>query len=585
MNIIFKLLNSLFLKVQKNRTLAFLIAASLSWLVSVYAFSFDGFQKWDIVEGLVLFFADMPDGDNGWIITGKLLWMITLAAAIVFVALKDFLYQLTIKSIANSLEKHIVVCGNNNLDISKRFGVDVDSQISEDQVEEMQQFNSLLSNTINLKQHAIVISDSGMTDEALSQYSSQGIYFVNADNSPETWNKAGIETCDFVIVSDESDSKNIAVANRINEYLKKENKVKIYTNVEDYITMSVASNKDNISFFNNSLTATRKLFQSKCLTTGVNTFDKNKEQVHLLVIGFGNYGQSVALEAIKLGHFYNGNSLKITIVDQSKTAFDAFKKYYNYESIAALELEFVLMNVESKDFDKRILDNFDATYVAICLSDDNTTQLILQDMAAKLHQNESLDGKHIPFAVRIKEDDDLRCNYESIDILKFEQTTIKDIKGVDLNDKAQDLHEMYGGIWEGLSFHEKDKNYAPADHEIIKTAVIKKLIQEHGQEEVEKAVSLQKQKDKHYKFNELSDMQQKMIDMEHRRWNAYHYINGWKSKDIYDKDAEHKLHPCLINTSKLENLPKAKDFKIDYYFEDIKSWKITFDRLISTNTK
>ena len=582
---IFKLLNSLFLKAQKNRVRAFLIISSLSWLVSVYAFSFDGFQKWDIVDGLTLSFADMPEGDNGWIITGKLLWMLTLAAAIIFVALRDFLYQLTIKSIANSLEKHIVVCGNNNLDISKGFGVDVDSQISKDQIGEMQQFNSLLSNTINLNQHAIVISDSGMTDEALSQYSSQGIYFVNADNSPETWNKAGIETCEFVIVSDGSDSKNIAVANRINEYLKKESEVKIYANVEDYTTMSVASNKDNISFFNNSLTATRKLFQSKCLTTGVNTFDNNDEQVHLLVIGFGNYGQSVALEAIKLGHFYNGNSLKITIVDQSKTAFDAFKKYYNYESIAGLELEFVPMNVESKDFDQRILDNFDATYVAICLSDDNTTQLILQDMAAKLHQNESLDGKHIPFAVRIKEDDDLRCNYESIDILKFEQTTIKDIKGVDLNDKAQDLHEMYGGIWEGLSFHEKDKNYAPADHEIIKTAVIKNLIHEHGQEEVEKAVSLQKQKDKHYKFNELSDMQQKMIDMEHRRWNAYHYINGWKSKDIYDKDPEHKLHPCLINTSKLENLPKAKDFKIDYYFEDIKSWKITFDRLISTNTK
>jgi hypothetical protein len=347
--------------------------------------------------------------------------------------------------------------------------------------------------------------------------------------------------------------------------------------------------------------------------------------VHLLVIGFGNYGQSVALEAIKLGHFYNGNSLKITIVDQSKTAFDAFKKYYNYESIAGLELEFVLMNVESKDFDQRILDNFDATYVAICLSDDNTTQLILQDMAAKLHQNESLGDKHIPFAVRIKEDDDLRCNYESIDILKFEQTTIKDIKGVDLNDKAQDLHEMWGGKWEGLSFHEKDKNYAPADHEIIKTAVIKNLIHEHGQEEVEKAVSLQKQKDKHYKFNELSDMQQKMIDMEHRRWNAYHYINGWKSKDIYDKDAEHKLHPCLTNTSELENLPKAKAFKeiaeeyrkcvdavcakyevnscedlnddqkkdikkncqepVDYYVEDMNSWKIAFDRLISTNKK
>ena len=559
MNKIFKLLNFLFLKTQENKTKSFLFIASLSWIVSVYGFSLDGFQKWDVISGLSLSFADLPEGDNGWILTGKILWIITLASTVIFVLLRDFLYQLTIKSIASSYEKHIVVCGDNNLDISGIFGVDETP-------------------------HVIVISDSGMTDEALSQYSSKGIYFINADNSLETWNKAGIKTCEFVIVSDGSDSKNIAIANRVNEYIK-DRKIKIYANVEDYATMSIASNKDNVSFFNNSLTATRKLFQGKCLTTGVNTFDDNNEQVHLLVIGFGNYGQSVTLEAIKLGHFYNGNSLKITIVDQSKAAFDAFKKYYNYEPIADLELEFVLMNIESKDFDQRILDNFDATYVAICLGDDNTTQLMLQDMATKLHQNKNLDGKSIPFAVQLKEDDDLRCNYNGVDIIKFEQTTIEDIKGVDLNDKAKQLHEMWGGEWEGLSFHEKDKNYAPADHEIIKAEVIKKLITKNGQEAVEEAVSLKKQKAEHYKFNELSDMQQRMIDMEHRRWNAYHYINGWKHSDIYDKDKEHKLHPCLINTSSLEKLPKAKDFKIDYYVEDINSWNIAFNQLTTTNNK
>ena len=628
MNDFLKILITFFLRVQKNKLQSIFYSALLSWLTGIIAYSLDGFEMWNLVQAIALSFAD-ADTDNGWMLFSKIMWMITIASLVIFVALGKILYKLTIRSISSSYDRHVIVCGNNDLDISEKFGVKLSSSVTEDQIDELRQFDSLLSNASGQGQYVIVISDIGMTEESLPRYAAQGIYFINADNSPEIWKEAGIGTCDYVIVSDESDSKNIAIAHGIHGYIEENslNEVDIYVDIEDYTTMSVASNKDNISFFNNSLTATRKLFQSKCLTTGVNTFDNNDEQVHLLVIGFGNYGQSVALEAIKLGHFYNGNSLKITIVDQSKTAFDAFKKYYNYESIAGLELEFVLMNVESKDFDQRILDNFDATYVAICLSDDNTTQLILQDMAAKLHQNESLGDKHIPFAVRIKEDDDLRCNYESIDILKFEQTTIKNIKGVDLNDKAQNLHEQWDpkgkNPWNLLSFHEKDKNYAPADHEIIKTAVIKKLIEKHGQEEVEKAVSLQNQKDKHYKFNELSDMQQKMIDMEHRRWNAYHYINGWKSKDFGDKDAEHKLHPCLIKTSDLENLPKAENFKEiaeeyrkcvdavcakyevnsredlndeqkeeidkeedkDYYVEDINSWKIAFERYTGTNKK
>jgi hypothetical protein len=620
MNTPHKSFNTFLLLIHKNKVQSFLIMVALSWAASVVGYYTHSIENhdliWNLINGLTLSFADMPGGQNAWIVIGKILWLMTLASAVIFVALRKFLYLSVIKSIAKSNKKHVVICGGINLDIN------------------------------NLKfddQYVIVITNTTHNDEDLTEYGKHKIYFINADYTDETWQKVGVKTSEYIIVSDESDRRDITIAKKINKFLKDKNQdikkdkdqdIKIYVNLEDYSTMNSIGYDENIYFYNNSLIAARKLFQTegRSLTHGVDTVGDNNKQVHLLIIGFGKYGQSIALEAIKIGHFYNGNSLKITIVDQVKTKFDAFNKFYNYDSIPDLDLEFKEVNIHSKEFDEQIIENFNATYVVICIDDDNSTQLLLQDVTSKLIQNENIIEKEIPIAVRIRDEESPINNEKNkLNLIKLESTTINNIKGideekgVDLNDRARELHAMWGGTWEGLSFHEKDKNYAPADHAIIKTAVIKKLIEKHDQEEVEKEVSLKKQENKHYKFNELSDMQQKMIDMEHRRWNAYHYINGWKSKDIYDKDAEHKLHPCLTNTSELENLPKAKAFKeiaeeyrkcvdavcakyevnscedlnddqkkdikkncqepVDYYVEDMNSWKIAFDRLISTNKK
>jgi hypothetical protein len=46
---------------------------------------------------------------------------------------------------------------------------------------------------------------------------------------------------------------------------------------------------------------------------------------------------------------------------------------------------------------------------------------------------------------------------------------------------------------------------------------------------------------------------EKMIRMEHNRWNAYHYLNGWKYGDIKNKSK--KEHDCLL---------PLKDFDKDY---------------------
>lgn len=48
--------------------------------------------------------------------------------------------------------------------------------------------------------------------------------------------------------------------------------------------------------------------------------------IHLIIFGFGQMGQSVAVQAAKLGHFANGKKLRITVIDK-----DAGAKQRNFE--------------------------------------------------------------------------------------------------------------------------------------------------------------------------------------------------------------------------------------------------------------
>lgn len=598
-------LNTVFLGMQVNKPKVVFISGLLSLIVSTYAYSFrdEGFQWWDIVNGLTLSFADMPDEHDEWIVVGKILWMITLTLAIVFVALKNLLYEQSIKSIAESSNReHIVVFGN-SLDLTQEMGFELALSMTEEHLEDLKQMDNLLGNLSDLnnssknkpKQYTIVVSDTKITEAFKVEFSNNGIYFIDSDsNTPGIFERAGIKTCKYVIVSDESDSANIAIAENIIKHVKAHNlkDFPIYTDIEDYATMSVATKELNILPFNNSLSAARKMFQKISLTTGVNTIDKN-EQVHLLIIGFGSSGSSVAIEAMKLGHFYNKKPLKITIIDGSQGDFDAFEKYYNPQELIDrkyLELEFKCMDTESIEFNNYILGDLGITYIAICLDTDNRAQLVLNDLLVNLNQKKGQINNKTPIAVRMKKDIDLRCIYKEMNVFKFEFPTIDDIVNGVLNDKAKALHEQWdpdnNRPWKGLAYHEKDKNFAPADHEIIKADVIEYLLQKHGEGKIKDLVSLSARKDRHYQYKELSIERQNMIDMEHRRWNAYHLINGWKEgSGLKDKNELSKLHPCITKTQDLEKLTKAIDYEqFDYYVEDIRSWKLALTKCLETRS-
>ena len=66
----------------------------------------------------------------------------------------------------------------------------------------------------------------------------------------------------------------------------------------------------------------------------------------------------------------------------------------------------------------------------------------------------------------------------------------------------------------------------------------------------------------------------KMIRMEHNRWNAFHFLNGWQYSKV--KAKEIKQHHCLIPLEKFEDVEMKQSvlydihsfLNIPYYFAE-----------------
>jgi hypothetical protein len=189
--------------------------------------------------------------------------------------------------------------------------------------------------------------------------------------------------------------------------------------------------------------------------------------------------------------------------------------------------------------------------VVFSLSDDNLTMTSLLKINNALQQNIFLDNL-IPLpqiAVRFRHK--VEIDLKKLDNNIFEFANTKKISSSDmifhpkLDEYAKKLNESYKGkTWEKLSNFTKDSNRAAVDHWEIKKDILKKL-------NIESLENIE------------SDIKSRLIDVEHTRWNNFHYMHGWKHKksnkwDNNEKPKKnyqnHKFHPCLVTTKELAKL-------------------------------
>ena len=514
-----------------------------------------------------------PEGWK-WIYLSGFLSLLTTTLLIIVKFSKEYIFEKVRESIVNESDKHIIICG---LGLNNRYIID---SILEQQKKDKK------------KQQIIIIekySDNIYIDEYRKK--EQCNVIIKDASKRSVLQYVGIDTAEYIIVSTGSDYLNLSIAENIyeeNKASKREKKVQAYVHIEDNIIERNYNNKldENINIFSYNENSVRALFTNDMiLSENLDTVSK-EDQVHLLVIGFGSLGQKCVVHAIETGHFYNAKKLKITIVDKDINQWKKFEHYYRYKAIEDVEVVFKNIDINSMAFNEEIIECFDdITNVIIALDEDNTTIMFLNDFVHKIKQNRYLKSSEIelpPIAVRFKIEINSLLSKIDKSIRKFGETSessnINLIINSALDKKAKELYELYreqNSIdmelleWDKLSYEEKDKNRTVADNIPIKKYTLEKLQKKY--KDLQEYITLEKKISSHLHYNDLDEVTQKLIDMEHRRWNAYHIMQGWRQGT--KRSNKYKVHICLVPTEKLES---------DYYIYDLNSWKVVYEELMNT---
>jgi hypothetical protein len=323
------------------------------------------------------------------------------------------------------------------------------------------------------------------------------------------------------------------------------------------------------NFFENSA---RLLFQQDSLEP-LNFGANDSSRVHLVIVGFGQMGRSVALQAARLGHYANGKKLRLSIIDKEagkrKTIF-----YASYPCFGEIcEVEFI----ESDAQDPSILDkmsewgkdgSFITTY-AICFDDDHRSLGFALQLARHLKVVK-------PIRVRMASASGLASLWKEAtekpavltDITPFglvnDACGIEQVLSARIDLLAQVIHEAYVEErtqegrsttdpsmlpWEQLEQDFIASNRQQADHIRVKLQAIGCCSSAEPRGEP---------------IDTWADETKELLaKMEHARWAAERRLAGWKYASAQDGQPEElkarRLSPLLVDWDQLEENEKKWD--------------------------
>ncbi|HUD46764.1 MAG TPA: NAD-binding protein [Candidatus Baltobacteraceae bacterium] len=119
----------------------------------------------------------------------------------------------------------------------------------------------------------------------------------------------------------------------------------------------------------------------------------------LVIVGFGQMGESIALQGARLGHFANGKKLDLTVIDPNASSLKQgfYRRYPNYNALC--EAEFLDAPLESPEIAARLQrwrkqPNSVLTFV-VCRDDDSSS------MTAGMYLKSKLKEHPAPILVRM----------------------------------------------------------------------------------------------------------------------------------------------------------------------------------------
>ncbi len=300
--------------------------------------------------------------------------------------------------------------------------------------------------------------------------------------------------------------------------------------------------------------------------------EKDATRVHLVVVGFGQMGKSLALHAARVGHYANAVKIRITVVDRAAgNSVDAFRKQYpmidhvcELDAYDASPTESGFLEALAKQ-SRDSKDGKDLVTYAVCFETEETAHdretlrigiEISRAAAERPVQTLIYQGTRCGFgAIFAAASAELRAKPRLHAFGMLEDIFTWDTLLHESEDQvAEALHSDYavkhprkdGTVerWEDLTENLKESNRQAADHIPTKLRALGYL---------DGPVQRDQAPIEGFTPEEVLLLSK----MEHRRWCAERWLDGWEYGPVTIR--EKKLNCCLIEWDQLPAEERQKD--------------------------
>jgi len=388
--------------------------------------------------------------------------------------------------------------------------------------------------------------------------------------------RAGIERANYLI-SFADDAINITLAQNIKKVIKGHNtNLKCFVQISEQTSIKNLNslnfftymNTDHANFeiqtFNIYERASRLILRHHGPDMFKHVTTPDAPQLHILIAGFGALGQTVFVQAARMAHYYNLKKLKITVLDPDAEVQGnkLLKRYKEITNI--IDYQFISSDLDVLDEETMNLIEQDLPIAGCyqCIEHPNTALSFLDNY---LYINAD-DKKPLLLALFSKDNmlsfipDEYNNIVHLFDIMD-ETCTREAIINESIDSLAISIHNDYikkqkaAGTfnpqkashrdWNTLSLDFKEQNRNQADNIYVKVRAL------------ECSIAPLNSPEPAFDFTKDKDVVERLAEMEHNRWNAHLWINGWKYGE--KRDDKRKLHTDLVPYHLLSDPVKQYD--------------------------
>jgi hypothetical protein len=433
---------------------------------------------------------------------------------------------------------------------------------------------NVMEESLRNKEKVLVIESDPHNPNLASLKPTACLFLIGDSGNKNTLKKAGIQKAKSVFLLMGDDARQVKACILIYQLIKEsrrdeKNPLNCIMHLQKQDFLNTMRNHNLVqdihdgfalSIFNVYENSARELFEENP-PDRLGILSDSEKFIRLIIFGFGQTGEALALQTALTGHYLNGKKPQVVVIDRmAKEIVPGFmERYPSYTDFC--DLKYLALEADSPQLIQQIvkyLGDPDALTTMVICFDDKTHNLLLGLQLDSLKLNEHTE----PPQIFVRTNDNETFATFSTTIKPYgvpsKVCSREVILEGDLDKKARAIHACYlekrksepdfgtiatDVIWEDLSQEFKDSNRKVADHIGIKIRGIGCEIVALDDPREETGFS--------------DDELEQLSELEHKRWNAERSLAGW----VYGKMKNEKIRqtPYLVPWNKLPESIKAYD--------------------------